>query len=664
MPRPALAVLGAAPLLAALLLVGAGASGCREEPSGKSEIPPAGPLRRYAGMPAPAIRFEDVSAGSGIRVVNHSGRAGVKEFLLEAVGPGPAWFDYDRDGLLDCFIPDGDVFSNYRLVRETDPQTGALRPYLRPKSPRPERFKDQLWRNNGDGTFTDVAEKAGVADENWSFGATTFDFDADGLTDVFVANQGPCRLWHNNGNGTFTDVAVAKNVAGLPETWATCAGVGDLDGDDRLDLYVGAYADTAAEIDRQRADRKLPEDQPVESISGRSCHWQDVLAYCGPIGLVGQHDTCYRQAEDGTFEDVSVAWGMRPPVARYAFTVLVFDFNEDGLTDVYVANDSVESFFWQQDRDSEGRVRFQDTSEILGVKFGLHLSPQAGMGATVVDANQDGRMDIFKTNFSQDYSNLYLMQRVRPDSEAFYFKDRGHQSMGQEVHYDLKWGCGFYDFDNDTDEDLLVANGHVYKEVDLRLKTGSTYEQWNALFECVDPAAVAYREIGAKPIDRKDDAPANLDAGGGMWAKKCFRAAAFADFNNDGFVDVLLGAMNDAPTLLLNTTTPSPDRGFVKLTLSQPGGNREALGAIVEVTAGGKTRRYPNVRVKSFLGCDDPRIHVGLGKATTCDVRVIWPGRDRATTEYKGLAANAHWRLDRASGKAEAVELKAFRVPR
>ncbi len=618
----------------------------------------------YPDLGPPAIRLRHAGPASGITTVNHSGTEGVKEFLIEAVGVGAAVLDYDGDGFMDLYVPDGDVFSNYTLERVMDPVSKEQRPVLRRKEAPGRRFHDQLWRNNGDGTFTDVAAAAGVADERWSFGATALDYDGDGWTDLFVANFGLNRLWRNNGNGTFTDVAPELGVAGRETTWSTCCAAADLDGDERLDLYVPAYSDPAAEVDKRRVEQGKPLDSPVESISGRACRWNRVQAYCGPIGLRAQEDAFYRQTAERTFEDRSVEYGFRARNGpMYGFTALAWDVNEDGLMDVYVANDSVESFLWIAQRRAEGGLAFSELADQLGVKFGSNLSAQAGMGAAVADLNRDGLFDLFKTNFALDYNNMYMAQRTRPVDGRLYFKDRGLQVLGQAVYYDLSWGCGWYDLDNDRDLDLYVANGHVYKEVDLEQYTGSSYDQLNALIECVEPATLGYREIGRKALDRLGPAGAHLAAGDGMDVKQCSRGVAFADLNNDGRVDLFVTNMNEPPNLLLNETPPSPERQWALLSVRQPGFNRDALGAVVEVTAGGVTQRLPVIRCTSFLGSDDPRVHVGLGSATTFDVRVIWPGAARAATTYTGLAAGRHWLLHRAEAAAAEQPLKTFAWP-
>ena len=660
-------------LLVSLLWLGLGilpllATGCGEDEKAKAEDDlkqlEDEPLEDpYGGAGPTRISFRDLSALKGFENVNHSGREGKKEYLIEAVGPGCAWFDYDQDGLLDVYLPDGDVFSNYDLVRLTE-GGGRTRPVLTPKSPKPETFLDQLWRNNGDGTFTDVAAEAGIVDDSWSFGSTAFDYDGDGWVDVFVANFGHDRLWRNNGDGTFSDVAPEVGLQGDLHAWSTCAAVGDIDGDGRLDIFVAAYADPAAEVDRVRGQAGQELGTPVETISGRECRWRGLKVYCGPLGLAGQHDRCYRQLEDGTFLDMTDAWRMRPRVAKYGFTTAMFDFNEDGLLDVYVANDSEENFMWQQERDARGNIRFRETSDTLGIKYGTTLQPQASMGLAIADVNRDGLFDIFITNFSHDYNNIFLGHRVGGDAGTFFYKDRGLRVMGQQVYYDLSWGCGWYDFDNDIDLDLYVANGHVYKEIDLFKLTNAKYEQYNALFECMEADKMGFREIGAK-AQEKPAANVNvqdLDAGDGMRISECSRGAGFADWNNDGRMDLLVLNMNVAPNLLLNTSKTGPDTNWIKVDLTQPGKNREAIGAVVEIKVGTVTQRFPVMRLTSFLGTDDPRIHLGLGAATHCDVRVIWPGVKRESTMYTGLQANRHWRLDRESGKASEVELKAFQV--
>ena len=620
----------------------------------RTGYPDAGPTR---------IRFEDHSKASGIVAANHSGRNGVKEYLIEAVGPGPACLDFDGDGYMDVYVPEGDVLSNYDLVEVQDPLApNRLRPLLRPKVPKPEPYLDQLWRNNGDGTFTNVAAKAGIVDDRWSFGATAFDFDADGDTDIFVANFGANRLWRNNGDGTFSDVAEAVGLAGDPAVWSTCASVGDVDGDDRLDVYVAAYAEPAAEVNKQRIAKKLPWGTAASSVPGRACRWRGIPVYCGPISLVPQHDSLHRQNEDGTFEDMTTSWGVVPPAAQFGFTTAMFDFDDDGRLDIYVANDSVENFMWHQYALKNGGIRFRDASDTLGVKYGHGLNAQASMGMAVGDIDRDGLFDILVTNFSHDYNNIYKGKRVG-GAGSFFFKDRGLKVMGQPVYLDLSWGAGWFDFDNDTDLDLFIANGHVYKEIDNFARLQSKYDQLNALFECIEPERMGYREVGAKAqVDPPSGVnPADLDAGDVMKVRKCSRSATFADFDNDGRVDILVGNLNDAPTFLRNTSPGGPDAQWAKISLAQPGENREALGASLVVSADGVSQRFPVLRCASFLGSNDPRLPVGLGKATTCTVTVTWPGLARETTTFEGLAAGKHWVLDRASGTAREAPLPKIR---
>ncbi|MDJ0973909.1 MAG: CRTAC1 family protein [Planctomycetota bacterium] len=623
---------------------------------GLAERPEAG-IYEWGDAGPTRIRFEDLSKTCGIDYPNHSGRAGVKEFLLEAVGVGPAWLDYDGDGLLDLYVPDGDVFSNYTL--DTYKEDGVEHPLLKPKAKKAEVFQDKLWRNNGDGTFTDVTRQAGIYDDRWSFGANVFDYDADGHPDIYVSNFGKNRLWLNSGNGSFEDIAEKVGAAGHPAAWSTCAAIGDVDGDGRLDIYIAQYADPAEEVERQRRELRLPFDTPIEAITGRSCRWRSIRAYCGPVGLLGQQDVMLRQRVDGTFEDVTEKWDLVSRVGKYGFTVLMYDYNQDGLIDIYVANDSEENFMWEQERDADGNIRFRDTSDTIGVKYGYNNSAQASMGASVADVNSDGYLDMFVTNFSHDYNNIYLLHTSGGKHATYWYKDRGLQVMGQAVFYDLSWGCGWHDFDNDADLDLYFANGHVYKEIDLFEKTGANYDQLNSLFECMDAARLGFREVGTKgqqnaPVGAK---PPDLDAGPGMALEGCSRGCAFADFNNDGRVDIFVQNMNATPHLLLNSSKAGE---WLKVVLKQPGLNRDALGATLYVTVDGKTSAVANVRCASFLGSDDPRLHVGLGAAKTCDIRVVWPGKDRVSTEFKGLTPGKLYVLDRETGKAVPQELKAF----
>ena len=251
------------------------------------------------------------------------------------------------------------------------------------------------------------------------------------------------------------------------------------------------------------------------------------MAYCGPLGLEQQHDRCLRQRADGTFEDVTEAWGLRPPEAQYGFTSTIYDFDDDGLLDIYVANDSVENFMWRQRRDADGRIRFTDEADTLGVKYGHGENPQASMGMCVADADGDGLFDILVTNFSHDYNNIYKGKRVG-EAGSMFFQDRGLKVMGMPSYHDLSWGCGWFDFDNDIDLDLFIANGHVYKEIDRFPQNVSRYAQLNALFECMDASRFGYREVGKK-AQRNAMAGVDttkLDAGPGMEVEHCSRAAA------------------------------------------------------------------------------------------------------------------------------------------
>ena len=596
------------------------------------------------------LRFDDATAASGISARNASGRPGIKEYLFEAAGPGVAWFDYDNDGWMDVFISQGDTLRNYRLVQVPNGEGTGTRPRLvRRKDAKP--LHDSLWRNNGDGTFTDVTERARIGDVSWSFGANAADVDGDGWTDLFVSNLGPDRLWHNNGDGTFTDVAGKLGLAGGPDTWSTCAGIADVDCDGRLDIYVGAYLDPAVELERQRLDNKLPPHISPYDIPGRACHWRQTLAYCGPVGLEAQPDTMYRQREDGTFEDVTAAWGLVPHEPKYTFMVGIADFNQDGLPDIYTANDSVENYLFMQSVDDTGTIRFRDRADTMGVKYGHGETPQASMGMAIADINRDGLLDILVTNFSHDYNNIYLGKRVGGSTHLF-FRDRGLAVMGTPTYLDLSWGCGWYDYDNDADLDLFIANGHVYKEIDGVSAIQSTYDQYNALFENMDAEHLGFREVGRKAQENLVAGvnPDDLAAGSGMSLRLCSRAAGFCDYDNDGRVDVLVGNMNEPVHVLRNMSRVSKDHHWVKLVPRQPGANRDALGATCTVaTADGRKQMFLVSRCTSFVGSDDPRVHVGLGPHEEAEVTVTWPGRDRVQERFSVKAGGVRV-LERGKG--------------
>jgi len=633
----------------------------------------AGSARDERTRPPPAMRFEDASAASGIHGTNHSGRKGPKEYLFEAIGVGPACLDFDRDGLMDVYEPDGDELTNYRLAWEPDPDDPD-RPRARlvrkpPAQTAATNHPAHLWHNLGDGRFEDVAAKAGVTNLRWGFGALAWDYDGDGWTDLFVSNFGGCRLYRNRGDGTFVDVAPDVGLFGDASLWTTCATCGDYDGDGRLDLHVTRYADPAKEVDRQRRAKKLPEETPVDSIPGRSCVWRGIPTCCGPVGLAAQYDALYRQQEDGTFRDVTEEVGLSPDAPKYGLTSCFVDFDGDGRLDVYVANDSEENFLWHQERDEAGKIVFRDVAERVGVKYGDAQNPQASMGVCVADVNRDGILDLFVTNFSHDYNNVFIGHRY-PGGVSF--KDRGKQLMGESVFYDLAWGCGFHDFDLDGDLDLFVANGHVYDDPQLFDRTGTTYAQYPAVFECLDATKPVYREVGPKPVRGPNGSPPpwltyeRIFAGKGLETKTCGRGACFFDFDNDGDMDVLVEAMNDAPTFLRNDVAHSAARRWLVLVPRMPETrNPEAIGATVAVTTGAVTtgpvtQTFPVYRGQSFLGTDDPRIHVGVGGATSARVVVTWPGADRRTTSYELGATDAAYELT-PDGQARRMTLRTIR---
>ena len=639
-----------APLGLLLLLSACGELGGLEEPTTE---------RAQVPLPATRLRFRDVAAAAGIHTRNHCGRPDRKDYILESIGSGAAWLDYDNDGWLDVYVPDGDALANYELRYAKRCGSCEATPVLRRRRKPASTHHDQLWHNNGDGTFTDVAAQVGIREARWSFGVTAFDYDADGWTDLFVSNLGHDVLWHNNADGTFTDVAARLGVQGHPDTMSTCTAVGDVDGDGRLDLYVGAFADMAVEIDKTRTARKLGRDTPIEQIDGRFCKWSGITVFCGPIGLAGQHDRLYRQREDGTFEDVTERYGLVPEQARYAFTCLMFDFNGDGLLDIYTANDSVENFLWQQERAPDGTIRFRDRADIAGIKADPGGQAQASMGMALADVNRDGLLDITVTNFSHDHNNIYLAKCPQGRAGRRYYTDRGLTAVGGQVFYDLAWGVGWHDLDNDFDLDLFIANGHVYPDPKLTERTGASYGQWNALFECIDPSRCHFRSVGPKgQAEAESEAErAALEAGPGMREKECSRQAAFGDYDNDGRLDVFVTNINAGPSLLRNEAPDGARAQWVKLVLRQPGGNREALGAVIEITVDGVTQCIPVIRQTSFLGSDDPRLHVGLGAAKTCDVRVRWPDAGGKISLYANLEAGSLWLLDRKTGQARRQPL-------
>jgi len=510
------------------------------------------------------VYFEDATEKAGLRKWRHRMGTPEKRYILETVGSGVALLDYDNDGWLDIYLVNGSTL-------EAEKGKAA--------APRAA-----LFHNNHDGTFTDVALKAGVTNERWGVGAVVADYDNDGWPDIFVSNFGESRLYHNNHDGTFTDVAVTAGVTA--KGWSTWATWGDYDGDGLLDLFVPGYVD----FDLAAMDGKAETS---------ACQFRGFAVMCGPRGLKGAPDHLFRNKGDGTFEDVSVKAGVADAGRYYGLASLFIDVNGDGRPDLLVANDSTPNYLYL----NKGGGTFEDASFTSGYALNESGRETASMGIASGDYAHNGLMDLYNTTFSDDYNPLY-----RNDGDA-NFTDISYQMGIAEVTIPfLGWGTSFLDVDNDGWLDLLVANGHVYPQVEGR-GWGTTWKQRALLFRNVKG------KLGVVPAV-EESGLATLGVGRGM---------AVGDLFNRGRMDAVINNMDGIPTLLKNVVEGSGHWVGLKLV----GGGRspkDAIGAKVYLTAGGFRQRADVVSGGSFASSSDPRVHFGLGAATKVEkVEVRWP---------------------------------------
>jgi hypothetical protein len=518
---------------------------------------------------APVV-FVDITQAAGLDKFHHRSGDPEKRTILETPGSGVALLDYDNDGWLDIYLLNGSTF-----------------PALKGKEAAPRAM---LLHNNHDGTFTDVTEKAGVANERWGFGVAVADYDNDGWPDIYVSNFGKNRLYHNNHDGTFTDVAEKAGVT--LGGWSTGATWGDYDHDGLLDLFVPGYA-------------KFDPDHPP--ISGKGglpsgfCQFRGVEVMCGPRGLPGEADHLFHNNGDGTFSDVSVKAGVADARGYYGLASVFVDVDDDGWVDLAVANDSVPRYLYRNNHDGT----FQDVSYISGFALNDEGHEQASMGIAVGDYNRDGKVDFYITNFSDDYNILY-----RNDGDATFSDVSSRAGIANLTIPFLGWGTGFLDYDNDGLLDLFVANGHVYPGVDKQ-DWGTTWAQRPLLLRNLD--GTKFQEVP----------PATNS---GLAEVITARGAAFGDLFNDGHIDVVINNMDSTPTLLRNVVKNSNHWVTLKL-VGGPKSPRDAIGAKAFVTAGGFRQRGDVFSGGSYASSSDQRLHFGLGAATKVDkVEIQWPG--------------------------------------
>jgi enediyne biosynthesis protein E4 len=532
--------------------------------------------------PEIGVDFINVARESGLNVKTIYGGEHKNKYLLETTGCGVAFYDYDNDDWLDIFLVNGSRLEAFPTGQE-------------PTS--------HLFKNNRDGTFTDVTLKAGLAHSGWGQGVCIGDYDNDGFDDLFVTYYGKNILYHNNGDGTFTDVSEKAGVAGTKTRWGSGCAFVDYDRDGRLDLFVANY------IDMDLATAPVPESGP--------CLYKGVMVACGPPGLNGGKNILYRNNGDGTFSDVSEAAGIVGANGTYGLGVLTADFDNDGWPDIYVANDSTASALYQNKKNG----KFVD----VGLESGCVLSPdgkpQAGMGVSAADYDLDGNLDIVKTNFAGDTPSLY---RNRGN---WNFEDATFTAgLGSHTQY-LGWGCGFFDFDNDGWPDILLCNGHVYPEVE-QLKTEAGYGQRKLL----------YRNLRN---GRFEDI--STQVGPGISDPVAARGCAFGDFDNDGNIDVVVNTVNDYPQLL--RCESKLDNNWIKVKTIGTKSNRSGIGARLKCVTRPPDEKNLHEQIDevrsggSYYSQNDLRIHFGLGKATKVELLEIrWPCGQ--VEQIKDISAN------------------------
>ncbi len=521
------------------------------------------------------IRFTDGAAEAGLNLVNTYGGAARKDYILETTGNGVAIFDYDGDGRNDLFFVNGTTLQ---------PRSGAPPATL------------QLYHNDGAGRFSDVSRKAGFTAEGWGQGVCAGDYDNDGRTDLLVTYYGHNVLFRNLGDGAFRDVTAQ---AGLPVT-GTRYGSGcsffDYDRDGRLDLFVANYVDLDL--------KKTPKPGDNEN-----CEWKGIPVMCGPRGLPPARNLLYHNNGDGTFTDVSERAGILKPGGRYGLGAASADFDNDGWPDVYVACDMTPSLLYRNRRDGT----FEESGVPAGVAYNFDGQLQAGMGVAVADFDGNGFLDIAKTNFSGDLPSLFQNEDGR------FFSDVSREA-GLGTRHLLGWGVAFFDFDDDGWRDLILANGHVYPEVD-RAAVGDRYLQ----------PALLYRNLGNGRF-----ADVTAEAGPAFQELRPARGLAVGDLDGDGRPEVVIVNMNRTPSLLKNQGV---HQNYLSLALRGTKSNRSAIGARVTVEAGGRRQIDEVMSGGSFYSQNDLALYFGLGRAERADrIQVRWPSG--AVQEWREVAAN------------------------
>jgi hypothetical protein len=511
---------------------------------------------------APFSRFIDVASQAGLTQPIVYGTPGQVTYIMESMGGGCAFFDYDNDGWMDIFLLGG------RTLDGTPPGSG-----------------NRLYHNNRDGTFTDVTAKAGLADPGWADGVCVGDYNNDGFEDLFLTYYGQNRLYRNNGDGTFTDVTAKAGLLHPGNRFGAGCTFLDYNRDGHLDLFVANYV----EFDLATA--------PKPSTLVATCSYQGVAVYCGPRGLPVPTHALYRNNGDGTFTDVSKPSGIDSVKSSYGLTAVAMDINEDGWPDILVACDSTPGLLFLNNHDGT----FREDALMSGLAVSGDGQAMAGMGIAPGDYDLDGHIDIFKTHYQQQSSGLYH------GLGKGQFDDVSNSSgIGVERRF-VSWGAAMLDLDNDGWPDIFYVTGNVYPELERVFAKFPARSQ-----------SILFRNLGNGKFAQLGE-----EAGPAMAARHISRGCAFGDFDNDGDLDILVMNQNDPPSLIRNDAPAG--NNWVKIRLEGTKSNRSAIGARVLVRYGGKLQAQELMSQTSYCSSNDPRLHFGLGKEATVDVEIRWP---------------------------------------
>ncbi len=529
-----------------------------------------------------SVQFVNVAESAGIDF-RHDNAASPQKYLIETMGSGCGWIDYDQDGLLDLYLANG---AATRLYKPARPLRGAL------------------YRNNGDGTFTDVTAKARVEAEGlFGMGVAVGDYDNDGYPDLLVLGYGRCILYHNNGNGTFTDVTVHAGVENSGR-WASSAAWFDYDNDGRLDLVIANYIDWSPERNFWCGD-----------------HGPDMRSYCHPDDYNGEAPTLYHNNGDGTFTDVSKKSGIGLKPGN-GLGVVTFDYDNDGWQDIFIANDSMANFLFHNNRDGT----FHEVAYLSGVAVSADGLAEAGMGTDAADTTGNGRMDLVVTHLDNQLARLY--QNLGDST----FDDATLRSgLGYATFHMSGFGARFMDYDNDGAPDIFMANGHVLDNI----------QRYNANVHYAEPKLM-FRNLGRGNFGNVSD-----ELGRDFKLPTVSRGAAIGDFDNDGDLDILVNNNGQRPQLLRNDGGNA--NHWLEILLIGTRSNRDAVGARLKVTAGKLVLYEQRKGGMSYQSAQDPRLHFGLGKYSTVDaVEILWPSG--ATTRVTNIMSDQIIAIEEGKG--------------